>query len=418
MARTHVIGAGLSGLAAAVDLVRAGRSVTLYESGSRAGGRCRSYVDGRLNRLVDNGNHLLLSGNRSAMRYLEDIGARDALIGPATARFPFLDLRTGLRWEVRPNPGWMPWWVLRPERRVPDTRARGYLSALRIALAGPDRTVTDCVGGAGALFERFWEPLAVAALNTPADVGAARLLRPVLLETFARGEASCRPRIAGRGLSSAFVDPAIDLLERRGATVRTGRRLRGIDYVDDAAGRLHFGGETVELRGGDHVILAVPPRVAGALVPSLTVPEESNPIVNVHFRLSEPAPLPPDLPFLGLIGGTAQWLFVRGDVASITVSAADELAVEPAEVIARKTWRDAAVALEIGRGEPPAWRVVKERRATFAQTPGEVHRRPGTRTGVANLHLAGDWTDTGLPATIEGAVRSGRMAARAVRDGA
>ena len=414
MARTHVIGAGLAGLAAAVSLVRSGRIVTVYEAGGRAGGRCRSYVDSKLGCLVDNGNHLLLSGNRSAMRYLDEIGAAGALVGPATACFPFLDVRTGRRWQVRPNGGRLPWWVLRPGRRVPGTRARDYLSALRFARAGSDRTVTDCVGDGGVLFERFWEPLAVAALNTPARSGAAGLLWPVLRETFARGEAACRPRIARLGLSNAFVDPALEFLRRQGAPVRLGRRLRAIEFAHGGASRLDFGAESVQLREGDSAILAVPPAAAAGLVPSLTVPAESNPIVNAHFRLPEPVALPADLPFLGIVGGTAQWLFARGDVASITVSAAGALAGEPGEEIARRTWNDVAVALGLDRTALPAYRVVKERRATFDQTPGEVRRRPGARSGFANLYLAGDWTDTGLPATIEGAVRSGHRAARAV----
>ena len=274
--------------------------------------------------------------------------------------------------------------------------------------------MTDCVGESGVLFERFWEPLAVAALNTPARSGAAALLWPVLRETFARGEAACRPRIARLGLSPAFVDPALELLRRQGSMVQLGRRLRRIEYAGGRVRRLDFGADTAALGDGDRVILAVPPSAAAGLVPSLTVPEGSNTIVNAHFRLAEPAGLPADLPFLGLIGGTAQWLFARGDVASITVSAAGALADEPAEEIARRTWNDIATALGLDRTAIPVYRVVKERRATFDQTPGEARRRPGTRTRFANLYLAGDWIDTGLPATIEGAVRSGHLAASAV----
>lgn len=414
MSRTHVIGAGLAGLSTAVSLVRAGRAVTLYEASGQAGGRCRSYFDARLDCAIDNGNHLLLTGNRSTVRYLADIGAADELVGPASACFPFLDLRTGERWQVRPNAGRLPWWIFDPRRRVPGTRARDYLSGLRFAAAGGGRTVTDCVGDHGALFEKFWEPLAVAALNSPVRAGAACLLWPVLRETFARGEAACRPRIARTGLSGTFVDPALEFLQGHRATVRFGTRLREVTYTDGGATRLDFGGETTALADGDSVVLALPPPAAAALVPDLAVPEESHAIVNAHFRLPKPAGLPDDTPFLGLVGGTAQWLFTRGEVASITISAADPMIDEDADVIARKTWRDVALALGHDPNPLPPYRVVKEKRATFAQTPSQVKLRPGTRSGFANVHLAGDWIDTGLPATIESAVRSGHMAARAI----
>lgn len=414
MPRTHIIGAGVAGLSAAVALARAGHAVNLYEASGQAGGRCRSWFDARLDCVIDNGNHLLLTGNGSTMAYLADIGASGALAGPASACFPFLDLRTGRRWRLRPNAGRLPWWILDPRRRVPDTRARDYLSGLRFAWAGPDRTVTDCVGGSGALFEKFWEPLAVAALNSPVQAGAARLLWPVLRETFGRGEAACRPRIARTGLSATFVDPALDLLRGSGTAVRFGARLRGIVFEGASARRLDFGTDTVALDDGEGVVLALPPQAAATLVPDLTVPEESHAIVNAHFRLPEPGGLPEDLPFLGLIGGTAQWLFVRGDVASITISAADDMVDEEVDVIARQTWHDVAAALSLDPDPLPPSRVVKEKRATFAQTPAQVKLRPGTRSRFANLYLAGDWIDTGLPATIESAVRSGRMAARAV----
>ncbi len=414
MARTHVIGAGLAGLSTAVSLARAGHAVTLYEASGQAGGRCRSYFDARLDCAIDNGNHLLLTGNKSTMRYLADIGAAGSLVGPASACFPFLDLRTGRRWRLRPNAGRLPWWILDARRRVPDTSFRDYLSGLRFALAGADRTVTDCVGDRGALFEQFWEPLAVAALNSPVRAGAACLLWPVLRETFGKGEAACRPRIAGTGLSGTFVDPAVDLLHRRGAVIRFATRLRGVTYRSAEARGLDFGTETVTLEDGDSVVLTLPPTAAASLVPDLTVPEESHAIVNAHFRLSGPAGLPAELPFLGLIGGTAQWLFVRGDMASTTTSAADDMVDEPPDVIARKTWRDVAAALGRDPDPLPPYRVVKEKRATFAQTPAQARRRPGTRSRFANVYLAGDWIDTGLPATIESAVRSGHMAARAI----
>src|ERR671911_2969171 len=103
MAVVHVVGAGLAGLAAAIRLGERRQPVALYEAAQQAGGRCRSYFDRTLGRVIDNGNHLLLSGNRSAMAYLDAIGARASLVGPDDCSFPFMDLATGERWVVRPN---------------------------------------------------------------------------------------------------------------------------------------------------------------------------------------------------------------------------------------------------------------------------------------------------------------------------
>ena len=119
MSRVHVVGGGIAGLAAALALADGGRPVTLYEAGPAAGGRCRSYFDRGLDCRIDNGNHLWLSGNQGIADFLRRVGAENTLTGPATAVFPFMDLRTGQRWAVRPNAGRLPWWVLAPGRSLP-----------------------------------------------------------------------------------------------------------------------------------------------------------------------------------------------------------------------------------------------------------------------------------------------------------
>jgi squalene-associated FAD-dependent desaturase len=420
MSRVHIVGAGLAGLSCAVRLARAGRSVTLYEAAGQAGGRCRSYHDAKLGCTIDNGNHLLLSANRAALDYLTEIGTRDSLVGPAQAAFPFVDLRNGERWVVRPNRGPLPWWVLSAARRVPHTGVGSYLAGLRLAFAGADATVADCLDPADPLWERFWEPLTVAALNTAPQEASARLLWLVVRETFAKGAAACRPLIARDGLAASLVDPALALLQAQGVTVHFNRRLRRIAFDADRAVALDFGEERVPLAPDDWLVVALPPWVAPSILPGVDAPQEARPIVNAHIRLNappRPAPgMSAELPILGLIGGATQWLFLRGPLVSLTVSAAEALADDPGERIATQLWQETARALDLPPEPMPPVRIVKERRATFAQTPAALRRRPPTGTAWANVALAGDWTDTGFPATIEGAVRSGHAAARLVTE--
>lgn len=411
----HVIGAGLAGLAAAVSLAGAGVPVIVHEAAGHAGGRCRSFYEAGLGCRIDNGNHLLLSGNSAASAYLHTIGAGGALTGPARAAFPFVDLATGERWTVAPNAGRIPWWIFSPSRRIPGTRPREYLSALRLARASDTETVRDCVGDDGALFRRFWEPLTLAALNTSPEDGAALLLWAVVRETFFRGEPHCRPRIARDCLAAAFVDPALRYLADRDNCVRLRKRVREIGYQDGRAVGLSFAdGEAIRLSGSESVVVAVPPAQAADLVPGIVTPLGSRAIVNVHFRVAQGQRASP---VIGVINGLCHWIFVRDGMASVTVSAADALAERPNVDIARRTWAEVSRILTGAAGPDaplPAHRIIKEKRATFAQTPSNLARRPGPMTRWRNLFLAGDWTATALPATIEGSIRSGNTAAQAV----
>jgi squalene-associated FAD-dependent desaturase len=420
MGRVHIIGAGLAGLSAAVALTTQGQEVVVYEAADQAGGRCRSYDDAKLGRRIDNGNHLLLSANKAALTYLERIDARDSLIGPEQARFAFVDLAGGKRWELHPGRGGLPLWLLSTRRRVPDTRLSDYLvDGWRLATATRDATVGERLRRDGPLWERFWRPLVVAALNTAPEEASAALLWRVVKESFLRGEAACRPLMARDCLASSLVEPAIAFLTERGGQVRLNRRVRDLTFTDKRLTALYLADETVELPPGDAAILSVPPAVAAQLLPGLDPPEEVSAIVNGHFLLSDAAERSwhtiTDLPILGLVGGAVDWIFLREGVASVTISAADALATRGNDELAALLWRDVATALGLADEPLPAHRIIKEKRATFKQSPAQLRKRPSPATDYENLFLAGDWTDTGYPATIESAIRSGLAAVRHCR---
>ncbi len=403
----HVIGAGLAGLSAAVRLVQDGLSVVVHEATRAAGGRCRSYYDQSLDLVIDNGNHLLLSGNHTALDYLGRIGSLDKLDDPRSAIFDFADVRSGQRWRLRPNDGRVPWWLFDRQRRAPGTTLSEYFAPLGLLTAPSSATVADAMSCAGPLYERLWRPVLLAGLNTDPLEASAALAAAILRETLAAGGRACRPLIAREGLSPTFVDPAVAFIKTRNATIRFGERLRAIRFDGERAAALEFEAGREALLGDEAVVVAVPPGAAQALLPGLEAPDEFRAIVNAHFRMAPPRGQPP---ILGVVNGLTEWLFAFPEHLSATISAADRLIDRPREELAAEVWREAAELTGLTPDMPP-WQIVKERRATFAATPAQNAKRPSSRTRWDNVALAGDWTQTGLPATIEGAVRSGYKAA-------
>lgn len=407
----HIVGAGLAGLSAAVGLVGTGREVVVHELARHAGGRCRSYFEPALGLTIDNGNHLLLSANRAALAFLKTIGSEGKLVGPPEAEFAFADLASGGRWVLRPNDGRVPWWIFSKRRRVPGTRGADYLSLAKLLRVKEDRPIGEIIDCTGVLYERLWRPVLLAALNAEPPEASSRLAGAVLRETLLRGGSASRPLIAQGGLGPAFIDPALDFLERHGVQLRFSHQLRRLEFLDDRVRALDFGEDTIELSPNDTVILALPAAVVALLAPSLPTPNAFRAIVNAHFKFEPPKAQPK---IMGIINGTVEWLFVFPGRFSATISAADRWIEAPREDLAEKIWADISAITGASREIPP-WIIIKERRATFAALPDENAKRPQAQTSWRNLLLAGDWTATGLPATIEGAIRSGNRAAYLAR---
>ncbi len=419
-----VVGAGWAGLSAGVELAAKGVAIQVLESARQPGGRARCVRFGELN--VDNGQHLLIGAYREILRLMRLIGVRESEV---FARTP---LRLAIRGDRQnldlvsvplPSPLHIGGGLLRA--RGLSLRQRHAALGMAFRLWRRDFTLTeDCSvtrflereGQDSDLIRRFWEPLCLATLNTPGERASTRSFLAVLRDAFGGARSDADLLIPRQGLGRVFPLPAIDFVEQRGGSVQYGRRVTELLVEGGrATGVKTSDGKTVM---ADQVVLAVPPLAAARLLqphPALAETAERllrlsyEPITTVYLHYPEETRLP--FPMLGMVGTHTQWVFDRslcgqpGLMAAVISADGPHMGMENRQLVD-------AVAEEIstllpGNPNPQNSAVIREKRATFACEVGVDRLRPETRTPVAGLWLAGDYTATGYPATLEGAVRSG-----------
>jgi squalene-associated FAD-dependent desaturase len=443
-----VIGAGVAGLTAAVDLADRGARVCVLEAKAVLGGRATSFNDPQTGERVDNGQHVLLGCYHDTFRFLKKIGADDRVRLQTNLDIEFVDrqgARSRLQCPSLPAPfnlvaGLLQWEALGWRDRL---AALNMARPIRIAQSGqkaegrgqrptriaasPGETVEEWLinnGQTARLREMLWEPLALAALNQSVREAAAPPFARVLAQMFGDD-----PRDAALGLPSCpldelYAEPARAFIEQHGGEVRVGSPARVV-LERGRAPQVESRGQRVQ---SSCVVCAVPWYAMADLFTGDTGPLEAvrqaavatapSPIASVNLWLDRRIM---KTSFLGLPGRTMQWVFDKGQMFEGNTSHLTLVASGAEEVMGITNDALIALALHELRQALPESRaarveraaVVRERRATFSLAPGQP-KRPGTRTEIQQLVLAGDWIDTGLPATIEGAAVSGRLAAEAL----
>jgi squalene-associated FAD-dependent desaturase len=440
-----VVGAGCAGLAAAARLALAGRKVVVVEAGPRLGGRATSFVDRASGERVDNGQHVLFGCYRETYAFLRAVGVADLAPLQSRLRLRMAD-DLGRHAELVCPPLPAPWHLLAGVLQWPALTAIDRLRVLRLArvLLQVRRDGAEAVarrvpaqltvaqwlaahGQSRSLCDWLWSPLAIAALNQPPDIAAAPPFVRVLGELFAPDPDAATIGLPVVPLDDLFGTPAREVIEQAGGAVMT--RTRATLAVAPGGGRI------AHVRAGDtlidarDVVSAVPWHVFARLwdagVPPALAPVADaaaalrpSPIVTVNLWLDGPVM---EARFIGLVGGPMHWVFdksaIFGETAghlSVVASGAADLAAMGNDEITRIAMRQIRRALPESRARQLLRSVVvREQRATFSVAPGGP-ARPATTTAVEGFYLAGDWTDTGLPATIEGAISSGHRAADAI----
>jgi squalene-associated FAD-dependent desaturase len=413
-----IVGGGWAGLAAAVELADAGHPVTLYEAARQLGGRART-VDWH-GIAIDNGQHLMAGAYTATLALMERLGTSGHLErrrlefhGPGF-RLKLPDLPAPLHLAV----GLLAARGLGLADKIAAARFMSSLKTLGFRL-DQDQTAVELLRRHKQpewLIARLWQPICLAALNTPLDIASAQVFCNVLRDSLA-GPRAASDLLFNRGdLGRALPEAARAYVEARGGTVRLASTVTRI-ALEDARFRLDGPDALV-----DRVILASHPRRVADLLRDLPGLHELRagmqgyawqPILTLWLRFAAPIALP--YPMIALGHGDAPWAFERNDLApglaSIVASAEGRHLERPKDTLCRG-WLS---RLERQAGPLPElldWQVITEKRATFACTPGLW--RPDHRTAVPGLYLAGDYTAGDYPATLEGAVRSGVKCAQLI----
>ncbi len=415
-----VIGSGFAGLSAAVHLSSKGKTVQVLEASNKTGGRAYSLKDKSTGTIIDNGQHIMMGCYNETLRFLKMIGAENNLIVQDKLKVDFLlphFQKVKFKADSKLYPFNLASALLRYKALSPLNRFRMFKFFLRLPLASSRdlsrMSVYDWLEQENQnenIRKAFWEILAAGALNTSIYKASAKVFRDILIEIFFNGNKASTIILPREGLTETYCSNAVKFIEERGGSVVMGEQVNKLVVDNNRLKAVITNRRTVkEFKA---VLSSVPYYSLVRILQAEKLPVDPgfmySSILTVHIWLKENKL---ENTFYGLIGSEIHWLFNQGTHLTLVRSDADELINKSKEEIFELVKAELYKFCFIEQDDIADYRIIKEKRATFIPSNEILNNRPGPFTSVNGLVIAGDWTNTGLPSTIESAVKSGRIAA-------
>jgi squalene-associated FAD-dependent desaturase len=418
-----IVGGGFAGLSAGVFLSDAGFNVEILEASPKLGGRAYSFVDEISNSVIDNGQHILMGCYNDTLKFLRLIGAEDNLIFQNRLKVNYLkkdfELFT-LKAFPLPYPFNLLFGLLNYKAISLNERLKLLKFFLKIHLYA-DRelsklTVKEWLEKEGQnenIRKAFWDFLAIGALNTSIEKASAKTFSDILKEIFFRGNKAATIILPRYGLTETYCNNSVQLIEEKGGTIALSEQVLEIKVINNFVSEVVTSKRSI--KDFDFVISSVPQYALGKIISEENIIPQFNlsysSILTIHIWLTENK-LKED--FYGLIGSPIHWVFNHGSHISLVRSDADEIIEKSKEEILDIAACELKKFMIIDNDKIKSYKVIKEKRATYIPSNNILNKRPHAKTKVKNLFLAGDWIETGLPSTIESAVKSGRIAAEEI----